>query len=142
MAAMSSHTLKHPRTTGVALVVATAIGAASLIAVAPTRADDDGPGASVPDARPAPVTASLPVTVAGTQGPEARVTTFSDPDGRLRAPRALTVAPDGNIWFTAYHNQLGRMTPGGEISLYSDPAGRIDTPDSICTGAEGGMGVQ
>jgi streptogramin lyase len=138
VAATSSHTLKRPRTAGFALVLAAAIGAAALVTVVLTRGGSSR-DASVPEGQPAPMTAPLPVTVVGTQGAQARVTTFSDPDGRLDAPRDLTVGPDGNVWFTANRTQLGRVTPSGEITLYSDPAGLIDSPDSIVTGADGAL---
>jgi streptogramin lyase len=138
MAAMSSHTLKRPRTAGLALVAAGAIAAASFVTVALTRGGGGGE-TSVPHSGAAQVTASLPVTVGSTQGAPARVTIFSDPHGRLRAPRDVTVGPDGNVWFAAGHAQIGRVTPGGELTLYRDPAGLIDTPDTIITGADGAL---
>jgi streptogramin lyase len=130
MAAMSSHTLKRPRTMGAALVVAAAMGAAALFTVLVSRGGGGGE-VRVSDAGSAQVTASRAATVQNTQGAEARVMTFSDPVGRLDSPRGLTVGPDGNLWFTADQTQLGRMTPRGEVTLYRDPAGLVDTPDSI-----------
>ena len=67
------------------------------------------------------------------------ITTFSDPGHHLRRPRDIVAGPDGNLWFTADTDQIGRITPGGELTLYRDPAGLIDAPDTIVTGGDGAL---
>jgi virginiamycin B lyase len=45
----------------------------------------------------------------------------SDNEFYDRIPHRLVVGPDGNIWFTAGSDALGRITMAGEITLYILP---------------------
>lgn len=45
------------------------------------------------------------------------VSSFTDPDDRIRDPADITVGPDGNVWFTGT-GAVGRITPAGAITTY------------------------
>ena len=116
------------------------IGAAAAVTLVAIRSDSGSTPVAAPAVHPAAAaTVSLPTTVRDNEGTEASVTTLSDPQGHVRTPRELTAGPDGSLWFTADHGQVGRITPGGKFSVYSDPAGRIAFSDSIITGSDGAM---
>jgi streptogramin lyase len=74
----------------------------------------------------------------GTRG-DGAVTTFGDPSHRLRHPRDIAAGPDGNLWFTADRELIGRITEHGDITFFTDPAGRIHGPNAIVAGPDGAM---
>jgi streptogramin lyase len=52
-------------------------------------------------------------------------------------PYALTLGPDGNIWFTTGSNRLGRVTPSGTVSEFVVDELRFGT--AITTGPDGAL---
>jgi streptogramin lyase len=67
------------------------------------------------------------------------ITTFSDPQHRFRSPRSVAFGPDGNLWFTAADDLVGRFTPDGEVTVFKDWTGRVDSPDAIVAGPDGAL---
>jgi streptogramin lyase len=63
------------------------------------------------------------------------VTNFADPD--ISGPQAITVGPDGALWFTAESNSIGRITTAGVVTNFTDPG--INQPYEITTGADGAL---
>lgn len=55
------------------------------------------------------------------------------------AVKSITAGPDGNLWFTTFTNQIGRMTPSGVIHFFPLPAG--SSPGSITTGPDGNLWI-
>src|SRR5579871_1405222 len=52
--------------------------------------------------------------------PPGKITEFPVSSGKNL--QAITVGPDGNLWFTDSNgNQIGRMTPSGTVTLYPIP---------------------
>jgi virginiamycin B lyase len=55
----------------------------------------------------------------------------------------ITAGPDGNIWFTGFHDVISRMTPTGQITEYSVPSAvaHVGQPliVGITTGADGDL---
>src|SRR5262245_14523435 len=82
--------------------------------------------------------ASLPQTVRTDAG---AFTVFSDTRHRVVRPRDIVAGPDGNLWFTAEKNAVGRITPTGDIDMFTDPAGGLDRPDRIVAGPDGALWV-
>ncbi len=56
-------------------------------------------------------------------------------------PTAITVGPDGNLWFTeaGLPAQIGRITPSGTVTYFSAGLGPSDAPTSITTGPDGNL---
>src|SRR6266516_6797231 len=52
-------------------------------------------------------------------------TMFSGAGHGVVRPRDVAVGSDGNLWFTAANDRVGRITPEGKITLFNDPAGRL-----------------
>lgn len=53
------------------------------------------------------------------------------------APMAITLGPDGNIWFTEYAGRVGRITPAGalsEFTTFTNPTGVRATGIATGTG--------
>lgn len=55
----------------------------------------------------------------------------------LGNPDAITVGPDGNMWFTSLHGGLGRSTPDGQITGVRLP--QFSATDGITTGPDGNL---
>ncbi|MCC5953625.1 MAG: S-layer homology domain-containing protein [Acidimicrobiia bacterium] len=53
-------------------------------------------------------------------------------------PSAITLGPDGTMWFTNYlANSIGRITPTGTISTFTGDG--IDRPEGIARGSDGNL---
>jgi hypothetical protein len=81
-----------------------------------------------------PASPSRPSTPARTDA--ALFTVFSGSDHGVARPRDVAAGPDGNLWFTAAHDRVGRVTPAGRITLFSD---RLRGPDQIVAGPDGAL---
>ncbi|HVP61245.1 MAG TPA: hypothetical protein VMT11_11835, partial [Myxococcaceae bacterium] len=58
----------------------------------------------------------------------------------LSAPSAITVGPDGNLWFLEWHaDKVGRITTGGTITEFSVPTSASDNPTGIAAGTDGNL---
>lgn len=55
----------------------------------------------------------------------------------LSDPDAITMGPDGNMWFTSLSGGLGRITSAGQIS--SIPVPHLSATDGITTGPDGNL---
>lgn len=74
----------------------------------------------------------------GRISPTGTVTEFPLPKGGGSSPRAITVGPDGNLWFTTTGfttTAIGRITPDGQITEY--PAHPGYSPYGIAAGHDG-----
>jgi virginiamycin B lyase len=64
------------------------------------------------------------------------VTPYTDPG--ISFPLAITVGPDGAMWFTnSGNNSIGRITTDGIVSDYTDP--NILNPGGIAVGSDGAL---
>lgn len=54
-------------------------------------------------------------------------------------PLALTLAPDGNIWFADVWSAYGRITPSGELTLFQMP--EPSYPSGIAVGKDGDLWI-
>lgn len=52
-------------------------------------------------------------------------------------PDAITLGPDGNLWFTSLNGGLGRSTPDGQIRAVTLPT--LSATDGITTGPDGNL---
>lgn len=64
---------------------------------------------------------------------------YGDPDDGIRAPTGITVAPDGDVWFTSIgSHRVGRVRVGtGTVETFVDPSDRIRLPANIIPAADG-----
>ncbi|MDX6720325.1 MAG: virginiamycin lyase [Solirubrobacteraceae bacterium] len=63
--------------------------------------------------------------------------TFTSGFGPESYPQSITLGPDGNMWFTDFEDQIGRVTPAGVITEFPVPAG--SRPDDITRGPDGNV---
>lgn len=68
------------------------------------------------------------------------ITTYDGPPGEVDEPTAMTVGPDGALWFTSFANdRIGRIdTATGTITTFEAGA-NIDGPSHITTGPDGNL---
>ncbi len=52
-------------------------------------------------------------------------------------PIEITAGSDGNLWFTEYHDRIGRITPAGIITEFSTGITSGSSPISITAGPDG-----
>jgi streptogramin lyase len=58
-----------------------------------------------------------------------RFTEYAVPNGAYSWPEAITVGPDGNLWFTEpFTGMVAKMTTSGVLTEYAMPASAYDTP--------------
>ncbi len=55
----------------------------------------------------------------------------------VSTPMAITVGPDGNLWFTNDNSSIGMITPDGVVSNFTDPG--ISGPWGITAGPDGNL---
>ena len=55
----------------------------------------------------------------------------------LGDPDAITMGPDGNLWFTSLNGGLGRATPDGQMSTIALP--HVQATDGITAGPDGNL---
>ena len=125
----SSRKSAHRRTA--AAVVVASLAAFGVVAARQAHAN----AASVASGRPDNYRMSLDSSASA---PTA-VTTFLDPTGRLQNPRDVTAGPDGNLWFTAGRDQLGRITTEGVVTMFEGARGQLElgvrgNADARCVG--------
>jgi streptogramin lyase len=64
------------------------------------------------------------------------VTNYTDPS--IDSPVAITVGPDGSLWFTNLStNSIGRITTSGVVTNFTDPS--IKAPWDIAAGSDGAL---
>lgn len=71
-----------------------------------------------------------------------RFTEYAVPNGASTWPEAITVGPDGYLWFTEpFAGMVAKMTTSGVLTEYAMPAGAYDTPTArplaITAGSDG-----
>jgi virginiamycin B lyase len=72
----------------------------------------------------------------GMVDPEGQFSSFPLP-ADVGAPKALTVGPEGNLWFATSKPAAGFITPAGQITTFPLKSGSL--PTSIAFGAEGDL---
>jgi streptogramin lyase len=55
------------------------------------------------------------------------------------AVRGIAAGPDGNLWFTEYHDRIGRITPGGKVTLFRAGISYQSYPTGIAAGPDGNL---
>ncbi len=56
-----------------------------------------------------------------------------------RAPGAITVGSDGNLWFTNVNNRIGRVTIDGVVTTYDATGADVRAPFGITLGPDGDL---
>jgi uncharacterized repeat protein (TIGR01451 family) len=64
----------------------------------------------------------------------APITEFPIPAGAA----GITAGPDGNLWFTLFDNEIGRITPTGQVTVFPVPPS-ASPPSRITAGLDGNL---
>jgi streptogramin lyase len=67
------------------------------------------------------------------------MTEFTGTTSAFSSPGGITTGPDGNLWFTAGSNRIGRITPAGVVTEFSQGISADSYPKSITAGPDGNV---
>ncbi|WP_234010462.1 hypothetical protein [Streptomyces sp. SPB074] len=72
--------------------------------------------------------------------PDGRITEHPLPDRETARPHAVTVAPDGTVWCTAWGTgRVCALAPDGTMLAYEPLPGEAPEPHGITTGPDGAV---